>query len=84
MNANNISDPLQLLLIDSKPKGIIIKCTFFKPNGKYYMDEDIIIPFDTFDFEIRDAIKANARMNHFIITGKGFNGVPFMVLNWNK
>lgn len=74
------------LYIDKVGKacGIIIPCTFFRESGKYYMEEEIIIPLDTKDFEIVDAIKEKARMNYFIITGKNLRGVPFLIPNWNK
>jgi len=84
MKEADITKLIRLHLSDTGlPDGIIIPCLFFKPNGKYYMEEDILIPLDTKDFNIVEEIKKNSRMDYFIITGLNLRGVPFLIPNWN-
>ena len=77
----NMSDFIKIEF-DSKgiAIGFIISCTFFKANGKWYMEEDIVIPLDTPSYDICSAIKACRRTGNFITTGKDLRGIPFLVL----
>ena len=77
---NKISEFVKVRF-DSKgmPDGFIIECEFFKPRGKWYMTEDVIIPLDTRTFEIHEAIQKHRRVHEFITVGIGYTGVPFLV-----
>lgn len=74
----------ELIKVEFDDKGIaegfIIPCEFFKPNGKWYMEEDVVIPLDTPSYAIFSAIKCCRRVGHFITTGNDLRGIPFMVL----
>lgn len=77
---NNISEFVKVRINDKGlPDGFIIPCKFFRKGGKWYMDENIIIPLDTPTHNIREAIKNNRRVNEFITTGTDLYGVPFLV-----
>lgn len=60
-------------------QGFIIPCKFFRKGGKWYMNENVIIPLDTPTHNIREAVKNNRRVNEFITTGTDLYGVPFLV-----
>lgn len=77
---NNISEFVKVRINDKGlPDGFIIPCKFFRKGGKWYMDENVIIPLDTPTHNIREAIKNNRRINEFITTGTDLYGVPFLV-----
>lgn len=69
-----------------------ITMTFFKPSGKYYMEEDYEIPDDTYDWDMPKELKKIKRFEGLIKAdgGTGFtatgifkNEVPFMVSPYN-
>lgn len=61
------------------PDGFIIECEFFKPRGKWYMTEDVVIPLDTKPYEVHDAIQRCRRVGEFVTVGEDLRGVPFLV-----
>lgn len=76
----NMSELIRVEFDDKgKAKGFIISCLFFKPSGKWYMEEDVVIPLDTPTFGIHAAIKKHRRVGEFITTGRDLIGVPFLV-----
>ena len=77
----NMSEPVRIEF-DSKgiAKGFIIPCQFFRKGGKWYMDEEVVIPLDTLAYDIRSAIKKYRRIGEFITVGNDLRGVPFLVL----
>lgn len=80
IEANKISEPIRVRF-DNKgiPDGFIIPCQFFRESGKWYMDENVVIPLNTPTFGIKNAIKNNRRTHTFITTGISLIGVPFLV-----
>lgn len=65
-----------------------IAMTFFKPSGKYYMEETFEIPDDTYNWDISKELKKIDRFRRlvnptgeigFTATGSFTNEVPFMV-----
>lgn len=77
---NDMSEYIKVKF-DSKGvvEGYIIPCSFFKTRGKWYMDEDVIIPLDTPTYDIHNTIEKHRRVHEFITVGKGLTGVPFLV-----
>ena len=75
-----------LVRIDNfgEPDGFIIICNFFKPSGKWYMREDIVIPLDTRSYNFHEAIKINARVKGYFITCENLIGVPILVDNTER
>ena len=77
---NKVSEWVKVRFDDKgTPDGFIIDCQFFKPRGKWYMDEEVVIPLDTKTFEVHEAIKKHRRIGEFVTTGLGITGVPFLV-----
>ena len=69
-----------------------ITMTFFKPRGKFYMEEDFEIPDDIDDWDISKELKKIERFRKLIgtdvelgFTAIGFfkNKIPFMVSPYN-
>ncbi|MCK4527993.1 hypothetical protein KAW18_11545 [candidate division WOR-3 bacterium] len=57
-----------------------IKCTVFKPSGKYYTDERVLISIDINDFDIPDEVRKNRDLKDMIYVGKTIeHEVPFLI-----
>lgn len=74
-----MTEKQNLLIKNGMPVGIIIPCWHFKPNGKFYMDEDVIIPLDHKQYDIYEVIRKHRRIGDFVTVGLNTNGVSFMV-----
>lgn len=58
-----------------------IKCTVFRPSGKYYTDEYVPYPDTTLaDYEIPDEVRRNRNISDMFYVGKTpENDIPFLV-----
>lgn len=58
----------------------IIKCMVFKPSGKYYTDDAVIIPDGTPDWEIPDRVRESRIMEDMYYVGCTVkHSVPFLI-----
>lgn len=80
VESNKISENVKVEF-DEKgiAKGFIIPCQFFRKGGKWYMNENVIIPLDTPVYNTRSVIKKYRRVKDLITTGTDLYGVPFLV-----